>query len=417
VKENKERRKKNKLSTIIVFIVIVILGCYIFNSIIKLIQNPTDTVFVKEGVISKEETAVGYIIRDEEVVKGDNYKNGMEQIGDEGQKVAKEESVFRYYSNGEDEIKNKISELDKEIEETMDNNSETIFSSDIKLLETQIDESLYKTNDLNNVQKIQEYKKTLSSFITKKAEIAGELSPKGSHLRELINERAEYQNQLREDSEYIDAPRSGILSYRIDGLEETLTTGDFSKYNKDFLSGLNIKTGQIIPTNNEEGKIVSNFESFIIFTSKTEEALNAEIGDNIKITLPNARTVDAEVYNIIDEENRERTITLKFRNGIDELLQYRKISFEIIWWNLKGYKVPNSAIITDDNTNYVIKTRMGYLSKIAVKVTKQTESYSIVSNYSASEIDELKLDSKTKTTIQINDELLLKPTKEQLETT
>ncbi len=47
---------------------------YIGNSVFNLIKNPTDTVVVKNGKISKEETVPGYIIRDETVITGENYK-------------------------------------------------------------------------------------------------------------------------------------------------------------------------------------------------------------------------------------------------------------------------------------------------------------------------------------------------------
>ena len=416
-KTRKKKKVNSKIQTIVSSILFVIIGYYILQMTVNLIKNPTNTVFVSEGSISKEETEIGYIIRNEEVVKGNNYKNGMEQIIDEGQKVAKDEPIFRYYSNGEDDIKNKIADLDKEIEKAIEENTDNLFSSDLKLIEAQISEKLYQFDDLNNIQKIQENKKVIDGYITKKAEIAGELSPKGSHLKELINERNENQRKLTEDSEYIRSPKSGLLSYKIDGLEETLTTADFSKYNKKFLDELNLKTGQIISTSSEKGKIVNNFECYIVCTTSTDEAMNAEIGDKVKIALPSTRTVDATIDYIIEEGEKERTLVLKFENGIEELLSYRKISFDIIWWDSRGYKIPNSAIITDNNLNYVIKTKAGYLSRILVKVVKQTDNYSIVKNYSSSEIKELRVDSNVKTSIMINDELVLNPTENQVDST
>lgn len=410
-------KKNNNLRVMISFIIFVIIGYYIVQSIASLLKHPTNTVFVNIGTISKEETDIGYIVRDEVIVKGDNYKNGMEQIIDEGQKVAKDESIFRYYSNGEDDIKEKISKLDVEIEKEIDKSEEDIFSTDTKLLETQISEKIYKLDDLNNIQKIQENKKAIDEYITKKAEIAGELSPKGSHLKELINERNDYQKKLTDDSEYINAPKSGVLSYKVDGLEETLTTADFSKYNKKFMSELNLKTGQIIPTNTEKGKIVSNFECYIVCTSKTDEAKKAEVGDKVSIVLPSSNTVNATISYIIKENDEETTLALKFENGIKELLSYRKISFDIIWWDAKGYKIPNSAIITENNLNYVIKTKMGYLDKVLVKLVKQTDNYSIVDNYSTSEINELNVGKNVKTSILLNDELLLNPTQDQIDST
>lgn len=416
-KSSKSRKTVNLLKIIVFAILACIIGFYVILAIINLAKNPTSTVAIKEGTISKEETDIGYLIRDEIIVKGENYKNGMEQIIDEGQKVAKEESIFRYYSNSEEDLKNKIAELDKKIEEAMKNSTDDLFSTDTKLLETQIEEELIKVNTYNSMQSIQESKKTILNYVTKKAQIAGELSPNGSYLKELINQRNECQSELRANSEYINAPESGILSYRIDDLENVLTTADFSKYNKEFLDGLNLKTGQIIPTNNEQGKIVKNDNAYIVFTSKTEQAKSAEIGDDIKIVLPNSKTVEAEIKNIIKENEDEVTIVIGFNEGINETLSYRKISFEIIWWNAKGYKVPNSAIITENNLNYVIKTRSGYLTKVLVKVKKTTDLYSIVTNYTSSEIEELSIDPQAQTSISLYDEILLKPTENDINST
>lgn len=417
IKTTKRKSNNNFYQTAVVLLILVIIILYISNSVVNLIKRPTETVFVNEGVLSKEETEIGYIIRDEEVVKGDNFKNGMEQIVDEGQKVANDESIFRYYSEGEDGIKDKIAKLDSEIEKEIDESEDSLFTTDIKMLDTQISEKLYHIDNISDMQKLQESKKNIEEYITKKAEIAGELSPKGSHLKELINERNDYQRSLTEESEYITAPRSGILSYRVDGLEDTLTTDDFSTYNKEFLSNLNLKTGQIISTNYEEGKIVSSFECYIVATCNSDEARNAKIGDTVSLVLPSSNQVKAKIDNIIIENDQETTLAFKIENGIDELLNYRKIPFDIVWWNSRGYKIPNSAIITENNLNYVIKTKMGYLTKVLVKLVKQTESYSIVENYSTSEIKELDVDSNTKTSILLNDELILNPTQEQINST
>ena len=54
-----------------------------------------------------------------------------------------------------------------------------------------------------------------------------------------------------------------------------------------------------------------------------------------------------------------------------------------------GYKVANTAIIEDNGLNYVIRTKAGYLERVLVKVKKRGEDYSIVKNYSTSEIKEL----------------------------
>ena len=114
------------------------------------------------------------------------------------------------------------------------------------------------------------------------------------------------------------------------------------------------------------------------------------------------------------ENDVETTLIMSFTEGIDELLQYRKITFDIIWWDSTGYKVANSAIITENNLNYVIRTRAGYLEKVLIKVIKEGEDYSIVTNYSTSQIKDLEISKNAKTSIMLYDEIILEPTPEQV---
>ena len=100
-KEVQNKKKKNKLIVVlskykkqILFILLLCILIYIINIVVNLIINPTDTVFVEMGQIEEKETAVGYIIRDETVLKGENYKNGIEQIKAEGEKLQKEKQFL-----------------------------------------------------------------------------------------------------------------------------------------------------------------------------------------------------------------------------------------------------------------------------------------------------------------------------------
>ena len=410
----KIKRKVNKRKLAIIIVLVLAVCVYLTASVYHLIKNPTDSVLVNEGRISQEETVDAYIIRDETVIKGENYKNGMVEIKSEGSKVASGDPVFRYYSAGEDDLKNKIADLDIKIQEAMEKNEDILPSQDTRLLDTQIESTLEQVTNSNDIQKIKEYKKSISEKVTKKAKIAGELSPTGSYLKKLIDERSTYENELNSGAEYINATRSGMVSYRIDGLEETLNTSDFSKINKEFLQNLNLKTGQIISSSNEAGKIVNNFICYIACTSKSNEANQAKIGDSVKLALPSLNEVDAKVEYITRENDNEVTIIFSFTEGIEELLSYRKVSIDIIWWDEKGFKVPNTCIFEQDGLNYVIRTRAGYLDKVLVKVQKATENYSIVTNYSTSEIEELNLSEDVSTSIILYDELLLKPSENQI---
>ncbi len=403
-----------RIEFIFFVIVFIFIASLVFIAVFNLVKNPTQTVVVREGKIIKDESQVGYIIREEVIVEGENSQNGMEQIADENSRVANGESIFRYYSINENEIKDKLDSIDTQFEAAMNENEETIFSSDTKLLDSQINDKLKKLNTLTGTQEIQEYKKEIENYMKKKARIVAELSPEGSTLKDLITQRDELENSLVTGSEYIKAPMSGIVSYRVDGLEGTLTSNDFSIYNEEYLENLNLKAGQIVDISTEKGKIINNFKCYIAFTSDTEEAKNAAIGNKVILELPSTTQINSKIVAINENENGKRTIILEFDKGIPELTLYRKIPFEIIWWNSSGYKIPESALIKEDNLDYIIKEKNDELVKVLVKVKKQAEGYAIISNYSTSELE--KLDDSYKTTYSIAnyDEIILEPTEEQI---
>ena len=406
----KKIRKGRVFAVVLILALVFIYAVYL---VAKLVQNPTNTFMVTNGKISQEESDIGYIIREETVVKGQNYKNGMVKIKNEGEKVAKGDSVFRYYSSGEEELKNKIAELDVEIQSLMQNEKSS-FPSDVKLLESQIEKELDSIYGVNNAQKIQEYKKNINSYITKKAKIS---SPSNSRLKELLSQREEYENRLTSDSENVNAPESGIVSYRVDGLESALTTEDFTKFNKNFLQDLKLKTGQTVASSEEVGKIINNYQCYIVFNSNTNEAKSSKVGDTIKIRVQNSDTVKASVENIINEDDESKTITVKIANDVEKLIAYRKISFDIIWWDAEGFRIPNEAIKEENGLSYVVRNRNGYYNKMLVKILKQNDEYCIVRQYKTEELEELGFTSSqiySMRNIALYDEIVLNPTDEQM---
>lgn len=164
-------------------------------SLVQLIIQPSSRFVVENGKIYQEETTYGYVVRDEKVLYGNNYKNGLVEIKAEGTKVSKGENVFRYYSNNEEELKEKISNLDERIGQALEGQTE-MYSADIQVLDKQVEGYLERIVENNNISDIEEYKSNISDTLIKKAKIAGELSPSGSHISSLIEQRRKYEEEL-----------------------------------------------------------------------------------------------------------------------------------------------------------------------------------------------------------------------------
>ena len=109
-----------KLKKILAIIFCICLAIYFAYAVILLIIHPTEIYVITKGEIKEEEETVGYIIRNETVIKDEDNLNGIYAITTEGQKVAKDEVVFRYYKESEKETTENIKKIDYEIQEELE---------------------------------------------------------------------------------------------------------------------------------------------------------------------------------------------------------------------------------------------------------------------------------------------------------
>lgn len=423
-KEKKEKLKKQKKAKaklnqkrMIIAIISIIAVIYIICAVILLNKNESDTIFIEQGTMHEEETVVGYIIRNEQVIKNEEYQNGIIHIAGEGEKVYKSEAIFQYYSDETKKLSNQITDLDLQIQEKL--KTENITSNaDIKLIENQIEEKIETLRNLNNTGEIAENNKDINNLLEKKISTLAENTGATNELKQLIQQRNGINEQIRNSTKYLSAPISGIVSYKVDGLENELTTADFTKYNSSFLKDLELKTGQIVATSSEAGKVIDNFKYYIAVSMNSEEAMNAKVGKIVKIRLSTNDEIKAKIVHI-NEEGNKRVLIFEIDRLTEKLINYRKISFDVIWSSYSGLKVPNKAIVKEENgLSYVVRTRNGYYTKLLVKILSENENNSIVTTYNTEELTSLGFTEEEISDyrkIKLYDEILLNPSLEELE--
>ena len=377
-------KKSKKIIAIGIAIVVLI---YTISAIYLLLVNPEETYIVKQGTITEEEETTGYIIRNEKVIQGEDFNNGIYTVATEGQKVAVGQSVFRYYSDNEKDIEIKIKELNYKIQELLEQEKNIIPSADIKAIEKQIEENIQNINNMTNYQEITESKKNIDNLISKKITFIGNIV-ENEEIKNLIKERNSYEEQLKNGSEYLKAEIGGIVSYKVDGLEEKLTPNNFNEITEKYLDSLDLRTGKIISTSSECGKIIDNFKCYIAITMNSKNAMQAEINDLVKLRISNNEECKAEIIQI-NEESGKRTIIFEINKMTTDLINYRKIAVDVIWWNESGLKVPKQALIEENGLYYVMRNKSDIKTKILVKVVKQTDKFAIIESYETKELQEL----------------------------
>lgn len=375
-------KKSKKLIAIFSALIII---TYMIWAIFLLVSRSSETYIVRQGTLTQEDEAVGYIIRDEKVEKGEDYENGIYEIATENQRVAVGDSIFRYYSDSEKKITEQVEEINKQIQEILEQENE-VTSADIKAIESQIEEKIEHINTINNYQEIVEDKKNIDELISKKINFIGDVT-ENKDIKKLVKDRKALEEKLKSGSKYQKAQMSGIVSYRVDGLEETFTPEKFNDINEKLLNSLDIKTGEIISTSDECGKVIDNFKCYVAVTLNSKQAMEAKVNDSLKLRISNEETKAKIVQ--INEENNKRTIIFQINKMTEDLIKHRKVLVDVIWWNDSGLKVPNSTLTKEGNLYYVVRNKAGVQNKILVKIIKQTENYSIIDSYTEQELQEL----------------------------
>lgn len=416
-KKVKNKEIKNKFLGKLLLLIIVLIIVYVLYKVISLVITPTDVSVVENGFISSEESVTGYVIRDEKVVKGENYQNGIYQIKTEGEKVAKGDYIFRYYGSNEEKLNEDIKELNNKIQEAMVGKTD-LFPRDVKAIENQIENKIDGLKYKNNIQEINENKKDIDTYIIKKSKIAGESSQAGTYINGLIKEKEKYQSELKKNSEYVKAPMGGVISYRVDNLEDILTPDNFSDLDKEKLDKLELKTGQIVTTNNQMGKVINNYECYIATITNSKDAMETKVGRKVTLRLSTQDEIKATVQYLSNQEDGSVLIVFRISNCVEKLIDYRKITFDIIWWKYEGLKIPKSAIIYDNGLSYVVRNRAGYYNKILVKILKESDNYCIVGTYAYDDLknmgyNDTEISNMRK--ISIYDEVVINPNLRDIE--
>lgn len=385
-KKTKNKKLKKQIRDAFILTIIVCGVFAILYSIISLVSSPTKTFIIKESRISSEESKVGYVIRNEKVLQTTSENEKIEPIKNEGERVAVGNPVLKYYNVDEEEITKQINELNEQIQESLLGKTD-LFSSDVKALETQIEAQIEYLRDENNMQDIREYKNNISAYIIKKAKIAGSLSTAGEYINNLISQRNSLEQTLNNGANYVNSSTSGVVSYRIDGLEEKLSINNLDNITNDYLKSLNLTTGQIVSKNEHNAKVINNFECYIAVNFNSQEAKAAKEGQKLKLRLSNQEEVNAQVYKIKDEGN-EVLIIFKITDGVEKLINYRKISLDVVWWQYTGLIVPKSAILYEDGKSYILIKKNVDFRKVLVKVERENDNFCMIKNYNTEDLIE-----------------------------
>lgn len=392
VKNNKIIKQINKN---IFMIILVILILILFIVWYKFFYKVTNTYVADSGFIETIYETSASVLKSETVIQI-NSTETLVPIVAQNTRATKNEVVAIFQNAKYKDYIEKQKELDNQISESL-KDLPYVYSNDIASIDNEIKNVIAKTKITSSYIKMQELKSTLDELAYKKTVIIGNLSPEGSNTRELIKKRAEYEQNNKNNTDNIKTTISGIINYKLDGLENKFKIEDLDKYNvKDFDNLINEYTKQ---SNNQFGiKIIDNYKGYILVKQpkqNIDEYVKLNKQYNITVFNNEETTISGILEKMVESEN-EYYFLFRINNGLESFIDLRQVDIKITWDKKTGIIIPEYAIKKINDVYYTKILKLGEYVEVPVKVLKIQDEMCVVTAYSTEELTQLNLKSKFK---------------------
>lgn len=353
-KVNKRMVRQHHSYTMLAVFVFFVIAIYLVGYIIAFINRPSIPVeTVVYGNIDTPVSLQGLIVRDEKVIN--SKKEGKITYNfSENEKVKKGSVVcdIRNESTA-NVIEDKIDKIDKDILKNQKKRSDlSRFQEDIQRIEENISKTVdsYEGKFLDGeISNVYPMRSQIDISIDQRNEIW--MAENAESLSELSQRKLKYEEQLAESVDSISANYSGILSFRIDGMEDSLTPDKISSITKE-QTRMDIETtylSKVKHVKQEEPifKLVINNQWDIVSYVPIKMAADWEVGDTkvLESTVgEEEKSVSVTIKSLEKMENEAKVVFHATKKMLD-FIGERKIDFTVKSDSLKGIKIPNNAII------------------------------------------------------------------------
>lgn len=394
---------KSNIRVIIVLTIILIFIIFYISK--KEFSKKTIYTVINGNIESSEETNI-YLLKKETIVDYDKNQS-VTAIIDQGKRASRYEAVATYKNDSYDDYQRQIEDIDKQIQ-TLVKDLPLTYSADISNIDDKILKYSNEVQGTTSYLKIQEYKTKLDELAYKKITILANSSPDSSAIRDLVAKRENLVNLSKTSDHNIISPVSGIVTYKIDGLEGVISYDEILNYSASELEKFIFMYDS--NTNNEFGiKIIDNFGAYFLVktpSGKYDEYIKE--GKNYKIRVSDFENLvlTATLIKNINDSGYNYSL-FEIHNEIDSLVDYRKLSCEIVWNTIEGMAVPLNAIYTDEVNNYpyVLMVYGTDYVKVPINIVSKSDSIALVENVDKEVYEKYNLD--TTFILELYDELVI----------
>lgn len=237
---------------------------------------------------------------------------------------------------------------------------------------------------------------------------------------ELNNLKKSFENALANNKLPVFSPKSGIVTYVFDGLEDSFKYDEVmdimpSRLHNLEESILNTSNNENVSINDKLLKVVNNFEYYMVCLVNNVDIASYKEGTFIRVRFEN---YDKIVYGYIEKINPgsdESALIISFDDFFYKVYNKRIVKTELIKNVYQGIKVDKKAVTEKDGiTGIYIKDISNIIKFLPIEIIGSNEDYYMVSLgeiIADGERGRITVNDKIYATVKTFDKLVLEPDK------
>ena len=382
-----------KGSSVLKGVIILLSAVFIIHQIISSVYNPVKTESAVFYTAVDGFKITGVVVRNEILVNSD--KNGvMHFVTADGSRVSKNGVIANIYDSEAASITvSEIENLKSKIEDMKNiiayNNLD---ATDLDTVNNKLNDAvneLVTTCASGQFSDVENAKQELLSIINRKQMVIGTTTDFTPQLEELEARVNSLEATLPSVKDKIKADISGYFASSIDGYETSVDISNLAEMTPESFSQIK----QSEKPQNVIGKIVSDYEWYIIAKISMNDSLTYKEGQTVKIStsLKTAPTLTAKVKHInVSDVGEDAIIVLSCSQMSSEIAAIRTAPMTLVKTEYSGLKVSKRALRVDDSKTGVFVVNSMQVKFVPVNVIYSNDDY-IICEQLASDSDVLRL--------------------------
>ena len=205
---------------------------------------------------------------------------------------------------------------------------------------------------------------------------------------------------------------SGIVSYKIDGNEEYFDIKDLDKFTYKYLNkNFNFKNLEMetrVKNGDPLFKIMNNLNWKVACTiSNVSNIANYNLGDSVKIQIPDIE----DIYGVVEKINKDENhavIIISLDRYFENMYSNRIHEGKIIVNKTKGFEIPKSTLIERNNlTGVYVQEIKGLVKFVPVDIVSESSDTVFINRGNKQSV--FSIGEKSYKTLTVNDAIVINP--------